>query len=153
MTQTTTTYTATQLEGMKVAELKQIIKDKNYEIHGAWKMKQAQLVSAILELQHTEMTGEKSEIVEQIEQDAQLNREAQAQKTSSTPGRRNSSMVRVTTEDGETKEFFSNKDFAEYYNEKHGTTFRNDILWYLLRGRNKKALATFQITNIEEVNE
>jgi len=65
--------------------------------------------------------------------------------------RGNSKKLHVILEDGTEHIFDSNKEFSIYFNKKYNTNFRQDIAWYIIKDRNKKAKQVFQIKKIEQI--
>ena len=87
-----------------------------------------------------------------LEDEAQI---AQASTEATKPkkarkARKNKKQISVKQNDGTILIFASNRDFAKYFNEKYETNFRDDIAWYVIRDRNKKAKEVFEIDTIFE---
>lgn len=162
-------FTTTGLEAMKVAELREIIKTKEIQMPGAWKAKKEELIEAILSNQtENEITNAteaqieaedrayQAEVWAEIENRTADKKIEEVQIETSKPEktrkiRKNKKHIHVVQKDGAILDFDSNKKFADYFNSKYETKFRNDIAWYLIRDRNKKAKEVFQIETVVEV--
>lgn len=118
-----------ELQELTVAELRDYIKTNGLNVVGAWKMKKEDLINAI--------AGPQEELTEVVVEEEETS-----------PRRGNRKSLHVILEDGTELDFESNKEFAEYFNKKHNTNFRNDIAWYIARDRNKKAKQVFEIKEI-----
>ena len=132
---------ANNLQEMTVKALREYIKENNFEVVGAWKMKKEDLIDEIIYNRETRQMQLATNRMRQEEAIVEINDESR--KT-----RRNKNTFVVILEDDTKLMFDSNKDFAEYFNTKHNTNFRNDIAWYISRDRNKKAKQIFEIKEI-----
>ena len=154
----------TQLQEMTVKALREYIKENNFEVPGAWKMKKEDLIENIIFNRETrqmqaamnrmrqEEAQAMSQQMEYLESEElfQMEVEQEVVAQQKEEAKKNSKSISVVLEDNTELSFDSNKTFAEYFNAKHGTSFRNDIAWYLKKGRNKKAKQVFQIKEITQ---
>ena len=144
-----------QLENMNVKELREYIKEANLDIKDASKKRKNELVIEILVLcenrQVEELAQEMARQMQYWESEElfQMEVEQEIAAQQKEEAKKNSKSISVVLEDNTELSFDSNKAFAEYFNAKHGTSFRNDIAWYLKKGKNKKAKQTFQIKEID----
>lgn len=165
-----TEYNKSTLEAMTVKELREVIKTEDIALPGAWKAKKEELIKSILDVQ---LLLEDLIEVEENEEDEEEYQEAvrdelaagmdqpiiieteteEETETKKAKVRKNKNKLHVKLNDESVLVFNSNKEFAEFFNKKHETEFRNDIAWYLIRGRNKKAKQAFEIDIIEEIDE
>jgi len=160
-----TTYNKSTLEAMTVKELREVIKAEDIALPGAWKAKKEDLIKSILQVQSLledlieveENDEDEEEYQEAVEDSIAAILDQPITIVSSdiknTQVRRNKNKLQVKLNDGSILVFDSNKEFATFFNKKHETEFRNDIAWYLVRGRNKKAKETFEIDIIREIDE
>lgn len=132
---------ANNLQEMTVKALRAHIKQEGFEVVGAWKMKKEDLIDEIIYNRETRQF--QSVVHRMIQEEAIVEINDESRKT-----RKNKNTFVVILEDDTKLMFDSNKDFAEYFNTKHNTNFRNDIAWYIARDKNKKAKQAFQIKEI-----
>lgn len=132
---------ANNLEEMTVKALREYIKQEGFEVVGAWKMKKEDLIENIIFNREEKQLQLAINRMRQEETIVEINDESR--KT-----RKNKNTFVVILEDDTKLMFDSNKEFAEYFNTKHDTNFRNDIAWYITRNRNKKAKQIFGIKEI-----
>lgn len=144
-----------QLENMNVKDLREYIKKANLDIKDASKKRKNELVIEILVLRENRQVEELAqEMARQMqywetEELFQMEVEQEIVAQQKEEAKKNSKSISVVLEDNTELSFNSNKAFAEYFNAKHNTSFRNDIAWYLKKGKNKKARQTFQIKEID----
>lgn len=142
-----------QLEPMNVKQIREYIKEANLDIKDASKKRKNVLVIEILVLQD-KLRREAQAMAQQMqylesEELFQMEVEQEIVALQKEEAKKNSKSISVVLEDNTELSFDSNKAFAEYFNAKHNTSFRNDIAWYLKKGKNKKARQTFQIKEID----
>lgn len=65
--------------------------------------------------------------------------------------RGNFKKIYIVLEDNTEFIFNSNKEFSIYFNKIYGTNFRQDIAWYIIKDKNKKAKKIFKIKKIEQI--
>lgn len=157
-------YYKEELELLTVKQLREIIQMEQYQVPGAWKAKKQELIEGILFGQDDEedyqmgiqlLLAQDTSATTTTQDVANVSSETFEEEVEEQPKkkktRKNMNSLYVTLNDETTLVFHSNKEFAEYFNKKHETNFRNDIAWYIVRGRNKKAKEVFEIAMVEEV--